>query len=79
MPENQSIERRQSMAAYGAELILTAASGGMDGKMGDKLREELKDFLAGGYQLFDMSSLDLIVWTYLGDRLPQRQQRQQRQ
>ena len=30
MPENQSIERRQSMAAYGAELILTAASGGME-------------------------------------------------
>lgn len=30
MPENQSIERRQSMAAYGAELILTATSGGME-------------------------------------------------
>ena len=30
MPENQSIERRQSMAAYGAELILTAAAGGME-------------------------------------------------
>lgn len=30
MPENQSIERRQSMAAYGAELILTPTSGGME-------------------------------------------------
>jgi cysteine synthase B len=30
MPENQSVERRQSMAAYGAELILTPASGGME-------------------------------------------------
>jgi cysteine synthase B len=30
MPENQSIERRQSMAAYGAELILTPATGGME-------------------------------------------------
>jgi cysteine synthase B len=30
MPENQSIERRQSMAAYGAELVLTPASGGME-------------------------------------------------
>ena len=30
MPENQSIERRQSMAAYGAELVLTHATGGMD-------------------------------------------------
>jgi len=30
MPENQSIERRQSMTAYGAELILTPVSGGME-------------------------------------------------
>jgi cysteine synthase B len=30
MPENQSVERRQSMAAYGAELVLTPASGGME-------------------------------------------------
>ncbi len=30
MPENQSIERRQSMTAYGAELILTPATGGME-------------------------------------------------
>lgn len=30
MPENQSVERRQSMRAYGAELVLTAKSGGME-------------------------------------------------
>jgi S-sulfo-L-cysteine synthase (O-acetyl-L-serine-dependent) len=30
MPENQSIERRQTMRAYGAELVLTARSGGME-------------------------------------------------
>ena len=30
MPENQSIERRQSMTAYGAQLMLTPASGGME-------------------------------------------------
>jgi cysteine synthase B len=30
MPENQSIERRQSMAAYGAELILVPSKGGME-------------------------------------------------
>jgi cysteine synthase B len=30
MPENQSIERRQSMLAYGAELVLTAKEGSME-------------------------------------------------
>lgn len=30
MPENLSIERRQSMAAYGAEIILTPVKGGME-------------------------------------------------
>ena len=30
MPENQSIERRQSMAAYGAKLILTPKEGSME-------------------------------------------------
>ena len=30
MPENQSIERRQSMRAYGAELVLTPKEGGME-------------------------------------------------
>ena len=29
MPENQSVERRQTMRAFGAELVLTPTSGGM--------------------------------------------------
>jgi cysteine synthase B len=31
MPENQSVERRQSMRAYGAELVLTPKAGSMEG------------------------------------------------
>lgn len=30
MPENQSIERRQSMRAYGAEILMTPRTGGME-------------------------------------------------
>jgi len=30
MPENQSVERRQTMRAYGAELVLTPKAGGME-------------------------------------------------
>ncbi|CAH1385377.1 cysteine synthase CysM [Candidatus Nitrotoga sp. M5] len=42
MPENQSIERRQSMRAYGAELVLTAKKGSMElaRDMAEKLRDE---------------------------------------
>lgn len=42
MPENQTIERRQSMRAYGAELILTPKSGGMEAArdFAEQLRNE---------------------------------------
>ena len=42
MPENQSIERRQSMRAYGAELVLTSKEGSMElaRDMAEKLRDE---------------------------------------
>ena len=42
MPENQSVERRQTMHAFGAELILTSKTGGMEAArdFAEKLRDE---------------------------------------
>src|SRR5574343_148562 len=42
MPENQSVERRQTMKAYGAELVLTPKDGGMElaRDVADKMRDE---------------------------------------
>jgi len=42
MPENLSLERRQSMAAYGAEIILTPKTGGMEyaRDLADQMRKE---------------------------------------
>ncbi|NDH83121.1 MAG: pyridoxal-phosphate dependent enzyme, partial [Burkholderiaceae bacterium] len=61
MPENQSLERRQSMAAYGAELILTSSSGGMElaRDYAEQLQKEgrgkLLDQFAQGTLTFDAS------------------------
>jgi cysteine synthase B len=42
MPENQSVERRQTMRAFGAELVLTSKEGSMElaRDTADKLRDE---------------------------------------
>ncbi len=42
MPENQSVERRQTMRAFGAELILTPRDGGMElaRDMAEKMRDQ---------------------------------------
>jgi len=42
MPENQSLERRQTMRAYGAELVLTPKDGGMElaRDVAEKMRNE---------------------------------------
>src|SRR6187397_2603132 len=44
MPENLSIERRQSMAAFGAEIVLTPQTGGMEmaRDVAEKMRDEGK-------------------------------------
>ncbi len=41
MPENQSVERRQTMHAFGAELVLTPKEGGME--MARDIAERLRD------------------------------------
>lgn len=47
MPENQSIERRQTMCAYGAELVLTPRDGGMElaRDVAEKMRAEGKGII----------------------------------
>jgi cysteine synthase B len=47
MPENQSIERRQTMRAYGAELVLTSREGGMElsRDVAEKMRAEGKGII----------------------------------
>ncbi|WP_227815050.1 cysteine synthase CysM [Nitrogeniibacter aestuarii] len=42
MPENQSVERRQTMRAFGAELVLTPKEGGMElaRDMAERMRDE---------------------------------------
>lgn len=47
MPENQSVERRQSMRAYGAELVLTPKDGGMElaRDVAEKMRNEGKGII----------------------------------
>jgi cysteine synthase B len=44
MPENQSVERRQTMRAFGAELVLTPRDGGMElaRDVAEKMRDEGK-------------------------------------
>lgn len=41
MPENQSVERRQTMQAYGAELVLTPREGGME--LARDVAEKMRD------------------------------------
>jgi S-sulfo-L-cysteine synthase (O-acetyl-L-serine-dependent) len=47
MPENQSIERRQTMRAFGAELVLTPRDGGMElaRDVAEKMRDEGKGII----------------------------------
>lgn len=50
MPESMSVERRQLMKAYGAELVLTEASKGMQGAIdkANELASEIPDSIVAG-------------------------------
>ena len=47
MPENQSLERRQTMGAFGAELVLTPKAGGMESARdtAERMRDEGKGII----------------------------------
>ncbi len=47
MPETMSIERRQALLLFGAELVLTPAAGGMQGAIDQAIR--LRDSIDGGW------------------------------
>ena len=55
MPENMSMERRASMAAYGAELVLVSKEEGMEGArdLADKMQEEGKGRVLDQFANFD--------------------------
>lgn len=63
MPENQSIERRQTMRAFGAELVLTAKEGGME--LARDTAEKLRDS-GGGVILDQFANLDNPLAHYEG-------------
>ena len=56
MPENQSIERRQTMRAYGAELVLTPQDGGME--LARDVAEKMRD--AGKGTILDQFANDFF-------------------
>ena len=63
MPENQTVERRQSMSAFGAELVLTPKSAGMEGARETAARLVLE---RGGVMLDQFANPDNPLAHYEG-------------
>ncbi len=76
MPENQSLERRQTMRAYGAELILTPKDGGMElaRDVAEKMRDEGKGVILDQFSnpdnpLAHYESTGPEIWRESGGRV----------
>ncbi len=76
MPENQSVERRQTMRAFGAELVLTPASGGMEmaRDIAERMRDEgkgviLDQFANPDNPLAHYEGTGPEIWTQTGGRV----------
>lgn len=76
MPENQSIERRQTMRAFGAELVLTPRTGGMEmaRDVAERMRDEgrgriLDQFGNGDNPLAHVEGTGPEIWEQTGGQI----------
>ncbi len=76
MPENQSVERRQTMRAFGAELVLTPKAGGMEmaRDVAEKMRDEgrgriLDQFANPDNPLAHIEGTGPEIWEQTGGRV----------
>ena len=76
MPENQSVERRQTMRAFGAELVLTAREGGMEmaRDVAERMRDDGKGVILDQFANPDNPRAHLIgtgpeLWEQTGGRI----------
>ena len=76
MPENQSVERRQTMRAFGAELVLTPKDGGMElaRDVAEKMRDEgrgiiLDQFANADNPLAHYEGTGPEIWRETGGRV----------
>lgn len=76
MPENQSVERRQTMRAFGAELVLTPREGGMEmaRDVAERMRDEgkgviLDQFANADNPLAHYEATGPEIWEQTGGRI----------
>ena len=75
MPETMSVERRNLLKAYGAEIVLTDGSQGMKGAItkAEELAEEIEDAFIAGHLLIHQSEVTRLttgpeIWEDTGRR-----------